>query len=234
MEMVSEKNHTCMNCLIKQHSLFDELSYKELETLERHRTCIDFGRDETIYKQGTWPVSLFCLNKGHVKITRTARNGNVQILGFKKPVDFLGFQSLMTDEPYATSAVAIDEASVCCINKDDFYEVVSGNNALALGIITYQAKLIREAKERIVAVTQKNMRSRLADGLLLLADFFGMGKDGCINRVLKRRDLAGLSNMSVSNAIRTLSALEKEGVVALKDKNIFILNQSLLEQIAAG
>ena len=53
-----------------------------------------------------------------------------------------------------------------------------------------------------------------------------------IRVLLSREDIAGLSNMTTSNAIRTISNLAAEGIIEIKGKKITIINVSNLEHIS--
>lgn len=64
---------------------------------------------------------------------------------------------------------------------------------------------------RTVNLTQKHIRGRLAESLLMLKDNYGMEEDGItLSIYMAREDLANLSNMTTSNAIRTLSCFADE------------------------
>ena len=118
-----DKN-TCMNCVKRCHSLLNELSYDELKTLNHNRYTVSYSANETICKEGAKSLGLICLNKGKVKITRSGMIGAEQILALKKPVDFIGFRTLMNGNTYLSSAIAIDDVSVCIIDKQDFFKVI--------------------------------------------------------------------------------------------------------------
>ena len=61
------------------------------------------------------------------------------------------------------------------------------------------------SNERTVSLTQKHIRGRLAESLIVLRDTYGFEIDGkTIRAYVSREDLACLSNMTTSNAIRTL------------------------------
>jgi len=62
------------------------------------------------------------------------------------------------------------------------------------------------SNKRTVSLTQKHIRGRLAESLLVLRDTYGVENDGrTIRAYVSREDLACFSNMTTSNAIRTLS-----------------------------
>ena len=88
------------------------------------------------------------------------------------------------------------------------------------------------ADERTVNLTQKHIRGRLAEALLVLKETYGYEADGCTLKIcLPREDLANLSNMTTANAIRTLSNFATEGIVGLNGKKIKIIDKEKLEQI---
>ena len=86
---------------------------------------------------------------------------------------------------------------------------------------------------RIVSLTQKHIRGRLAEALVILLDTYGLEEDTCYLRgMLSREDLAGFANMTASNAIRTLAAFDTEGIIALEGKRIKLLNESQLRKVS--
>ncbi len=230
-KMINEKK-SCFNCTLKKHSLFCSLSNPELEQIESRRKELNYKKGEVIFKEGTRPISLYCLNSGKVKIVKTLKDDIEQIIELKKPVDFLGFQALMSGDDYGTSAVAIEATGLCSIHRDDFFEVLSGSKDLAIGTIIYLAKSLNTLSSLLFNLTQKNMKARLCDVLLLLIDVYGLSPDGSINVQLKRKELASLSNMITSNVIRNLSELTREKVISLNGKHILIHNMAALQKMA--
>ena len=66
-----------------------------------------------------------------------------------------------------------------------------------------------------------------------LKDTYGLERDGkTIDIHLSREDLAGLSNMTTSNAIRTLSNFASEGIVSLEGRSIRIIDEEGLKRIS--
>ncbi len=83
------------------------------------------------------------------------------------------------------------------------------------------------------SLTQKHFRGRLAESLLVLRDTYGVENDGrTIRAYVSREDLACFSNMTTSNAIRTLSMFASESVILLDGKRSALLTQARLEKIS--
>jgi len=86
---------------------------------------------------------------------------------------------------------------------------------------------------RTLNLTQKHIRGRLAEALITLVDQYGYESDGkTIAMLLPREDLANMSNMTTSNAIRTLSQLAQEGIIDIDGRHIRILNAEELKRVS--
>ena len=82
-------------------------------------------------------------------------------------------------------------------------------------------------------LTQKHIRGRLAEALLFLKDNYDVEEDGCtLGIYLSREDLANLSNMTTSNAIRTLSTFADEKLIAIDGKKIKIVQEEELRKVS--
>ena len=87
------------------------------------------------------------------------------------------------------------------------------------------------ADERTVNLTQKHIRGRLAESLLFLKDSYGLEEDGAtLSIYLSREDLANLSNMTTSNAIRTLSTFVAERIIAIDGRKIKLIDEDKLKK----
>ena len=65
-----------------------------------------------------------------------------------------------------------------------------------------------------------------------LAENAGPTDDSTIKVYLSREDIANLSNMTTSNAIRTLGSFATEEVIGIEGRKIKILNFRQLEKIS--
>ena len=89
------------------------------------------------------------------------------------------------------------------------------------------------SETQTVNLTHKHIRGRLAESVLALRKTYGYDEDGVtVAMYMAREDLANMSNMTTSNAIRTLSQFASEGLVALDGRKIKLLNESELTRIS--
>ena len=112
-------------------------------------------------------------------------------------------------------------------------KLLSENNELAIFFIRQLSIDLGIADERTVNLTQKHIRGRLAESLLFLKDTYGVEEDQCtLSIYLSREDLANLSNMTTSNAIRTLSNFATEKLITIDGRKIKIIEEDKLRKIS--
>ena len=112
-------------------------------------------------------------------------------------------------------------------------DLLRENNELALFFIRQLSIDLGIADERTVNLTQKHIRGRLAESLIFLKDTYGVEEDECtLSIYLSREDLANLSNMTTSNAIRTLSNFANEKLITIDGRKIKILDEEEMTRIS--
>lgn len=73
----------------------------------------------------------------------------------------------------------------------------------------------------------------MAETLLDLLDVYGYDGDGqTLDLHITREDMANLSNMTTSNAIRTLSTFANEGLIEIDGKFIKLLDVDAIQRIS--
>ena len=220
-------------CLEGPFSLFKDLPDKEKELLLHDHECTALQKGEVIFHEGGRSSGLYCLAFGKVKIYKHGVGGREQIIRMVRPQGLMGFTSFFAGTPYSASAVVIEDSGVCRFDRDSFMHLLRRNPDLTMKMMRMMALELSFSNKRTVSLTQKHIRGRLAESLLVLRDTYGIENDGkTIRAYVSREDLACFSNMTTSNAIRTLSMFATESVIGLDGKKICILDNARLERIS--
>lgn len=230
---MAERIPHCEGFLEDDKSVFRVLTQDEKEFLKVNLTCVSYRKGEIIFREGDKPTGLICLSDGKVKVFKEGIGGKEQIVRLASPFGFIGYRALFAEENHTATAVAIEESRTCIIDKNALYQVLRKNSELSLSIIKAFASELGFTINRTVTLTQKHIRGRLAESLVFLKDTYGFEDDGQTLKVyLSREDVASLSNMTTSNAIRTLSIFANEKVIALEGRKIKVLDLGKLERIS--
>ena len=224
--------HACQTCLDTPGSVFEDLSREEKDFLSRRQTSRFYKKGEFIYQLGERPAGLICLAYGKVKIIKEGISGREQIIRLARPVGFIGYRAFFAEENYQASAVTIEDSVVCQFNREDLLLTIHNRPEITMKIMKSLANDLGISHNRTVNLTQKHIRGRLAESLLFLVNTYGFEDDGkTIKACLSREDLANLSNMTTSNAIRTLSIFSEEGVLKVQGRCIKVIDDSRLQRI---
>jgi CRP-like cAMP-binding protein len=213
--------------------IWDPLTSEQQEFLQKNSIVQSFKRNEMIYSEGDIPSNLLCLVKGKVKIYKDGVGGRSQIVRMIKPIDYFGYRAFFAEEPYLTAACAVEQTVVFQVPSEVITQLIKENSDLALFFIKAMAIDLGVSDTRTVNLTQKHIRGRLAESLLFLRDNYGLEEDGAtINIYLSRDDLASLSNMTTSNAIRTLSNFVTERIISVDGRKVKIIDEERLRKIS--
>ena len=201
--------------------------------MQKNITLAYYKKNEFIYKEGEKPNSFLFLVDGKVIIFKEGVGGREQIIRMTKPLGIIGYRALLADELHIGSAITLEDSTICVISPEYLFNKLLKNPNFALKLIQKLARELGFSNARTVTLTQKHIRGRLAESLLLLKEKYGWENDGATLKVyLSREDIANLSNMTTSNAIRTLSTFAGEKVIAIDGRKIRILDIHRLEKIS--
>lgn len=192
-----------------------------------------FRKGESVYQEGDQPDHLLCLLSGKVKIYRNGVGGRSLINRVLRPIQYFGYRAAMAGEPYVTAASAFEESLIVFVPMRTIFKLMEKNTHLCQFFIHLLAVDLGKADQRIVSITQKHVRGRMAETLLDLLDVYGYDGDGqTLDLHITREDMANLSNMTTSNAIRTLSTFANEGLIEIDGKFIKLLDVDAIQRIS--
>ncbi len=213
--------------------LWATLTQDEKRLITDHFKYERYKKNQIIYAETEEPQDLYCLLEGKVKMFKSGYGDRVQILRLYRPVQYFGYRAYFAQEPYVSSAAAFENSVLGVIPMKIVEEIISNNTAAAMFFIHELSRNLGGSDTKIINLTQKHIRGRLADALLLLADNYGYEDDDATLKIyMSREDLANLSNMTTSNAIRTLSTFVNEKLILVDGRRIRIMNEPQLRKIS--
>ena len=209
------------------------LTQEQKEILAKDFTIQQYKKNENIYFEGETHTYLMCLLSGKVKIYKDGVGGRSQIIRVIKSHEYFAYRAFFAEENYVTAAAAFEPCTICLIPMPTIVKLIQENPELSMFFIRQLTKFLGISDERTVSLTQKHIRGRLAESLLFLKDTYGVEEDQCtLSIYLSREDLANLSNMTTSNAIRTLSNFAAEKLIIIDGRKIKLIEEEKLKRIS--
>ena len=209
------------------------LTPEQRDFLYDQLTVRTYRRNEIIFKQGDEPLYMMYLVKGSVKIYYENESERRQIMHIAVPSQFFGYRAYFARRHYSTNACPFETSTLIFIPLKCIEIILHENNDFANQFIHFLAEELGLSDRHNVILNKIHIRGRLAEALLFLKDNYGTESDKHTLRLaLTREDLASFSNMNPANCIRTLSAFADEGLIAVNQRHIALLNERKLKKIA--
>ncbi|TNE74569.1 Crp/Fnr family transcriptional regulator [bacterium] len=208
------------------------LPMKCKETISEGKGGNFYRKGQIIFYEDNHVNGLYCIYKGKVKLTKLGENGKEHIVRFAKTGDVLGYRSLLGNETYKATAMALEDSYVCLMDKNKFKDVIVENPKLSFSLMELLSKDLKNAEQKLINISEKTVLVRMVEAILLLEDCFGVDIEGYIDVNLTRSEYADIVGTTIETAIRSLSSLKEDGYIDMDGKKIIITDKKGLLQIS--
>jgi cAMP-binding proteins - catabolite gene activator and regulatory subunit of cAMP-dependent protein kinases len=224
----------CQSCKSRLLGVMCNLEDSGIQDCNLHKTTNVYHKGQVIFYEGNQAYGLYCIFSGKVKLYKSGVDGKHQIIRIAGPGDLLGYRSLFAEEPYSATAEALEEATICCMDKNAFSQILPRHPELAVNIIKKLAKELRAAEDLAMSIAHKSVRERMAELLLMLKDTYGIaGKKGIrIDLHLTREEMGEMIGITQETTIRLLSEFKHDKIIAVEEREITILDPKALLKTA--
>ncbi len=214
--------------VLKQSSIFSDLSEDDLAALAAVTTEYRFQPDEFVFWEGDEGDRFFVLAEGSIKVIKHSSQGKEFIIAFFGPVEMFGEVAVFENRPYPASAQVVAPARVLGIRRADFLAFLADRPQVALRIINVLGGRLRDAQSRLRDLAGERVEQRIAAILLMLS-----AKLGDI-LPFTRQEIADMAGTTTETAIRVMSQLRKRGIVRSVRGRVTILDAEKLRLLSEG
>ena len=224
----------CRTCANRKGSIFCDLGSDHLKELEEAKTTNYYKPHQVLFYEGNQPHGLYCLNNGKVKVYKTDTEGHQQIVRLIGPGEVVGYRSLLANEPYSATAETLEESNICFIDKKTFVHILETHPKTAIHVMTMLATDLGHAENQMLKIVHKNIRERLAELLLTFNSRYGKEVNGGIRLdiSLTREEMAELVGTTQESIIRLVSEFKQDGLIAVRGREITLLDLPRLVKTA--
>lgn len=224
----------CENCEGHHKGIFCGLETDSLEKVSSNKVMNLYKKGQTLFFQGNPAFGLYCISRGKVKISRITNEGKEVILRIAGPGDILGHQNLYTDENYTATATVVEDAEICFLSKNSAQASIENEPTVAKNLIRKLSEEMKRAETKMIALSRKNVRERLAELLLEFKNIYGIEEYGKVRLdiMLSREELASMVGTANETIIRFISEFKNEKIIQQEGKVIYIVDLEKLRKTA--
>jgi CRP/FNR family nitrogen fixation transcriptional regulator len=187
------------------------------------------GKDEEVFGEGDRAAFFYKVVSGAVRTSKLLSDGRRQIDAFHLPGDIFGIES---GDEHRFSAEAVGDAAVVVYRRCALDNVASQDGALAREIVAAMMRSLERAQEHMLLLGRKSALEKIATFLLDLAERAG---DDAIELPMSRTDIADHLGLTIETVSRSLTELNRNGVIALpaQRRSIRLRDKAALERLRA-
>jgi len=206
-------------------------SLEEFVKLSGSKVNRAYKKKQLIYSEGSYPNGLFFIIKGKIKTYKANEDGKEFITGLYKEGDFIGYNALLEEAQYSESAAAIEDAEVCLVAKEDFFDLIYKNSEVSKKFIKMLSDNVVEKEKALLDLAYNSVRKRIAQALTEIKKRYQKDADDKFSMSILREDLANLAGTSQETTIRTLGDFKDEKLIEINGGTITIINSDKLERM---
>lgn len=186
---------------------------------ERPRRRFETG--SRLFHEGEPPVEAYFIDRGLVKLVKTAEDGTESLLEFRGPGAFVGERSVVDGLPRMTSGVAAVPTSVAPVPREQLVACIQRDPDLALTMLITFAGCVRGAVQHLLDLRVGNAVSLVATRLTQLArdptfESIRVDRGGTIEieMPMTQQELASWAGVSHRSATNVLQQLRDERLIS--------------------
>ncbi len=194
-----------------------------------------YGAGEVLFREGDAGEAVYLLRQGTVKLSKVDLGGHEKTLALLRPPEFFGEMAPLSESSRSATAVAVDEVEAMLLFGDDFHRLMHDFPRVGLNVNATLARRLRGMDDEAQVLSYQDAQGRVAYVLLRLhrAGVFEVGERAPLVR-LTHQELANMAGTSRETVTRALKALESEGVIETRPKEILLTDTQGLEEILHG
>ena len=169
-----------------------------------------FEADGEIYAEGDAAACFYKVTSGIVRTCKFLSDGRRQIDAFYGAGDVFGFEA---GKDHGLCAEAVSHCAVIPYRRRNLEKIVATNQKLALQLFSYAMGCLEHSRAHAMLLGRGTAARKLASFLLEMMS--RRPAEDVIQLAMTRQDIADYLGLTIETVSRTLSQMERDGVIAL-------------------
>lgn len=214
-------------CMLCRHCITEWIP-----SIEQYKKTIRFNKGEQVFKEGEPVKGIYFLKEGKLKVHKSWEADKQMIIRFAKPGDVIGHRGLGTNNVYPVSATALENCTVCFIERNFFLQTLQVNPAFTVKLMMFYSDELQDAEKRIRDLALMDVKGRIADTFLMLYKRFATDDEGYINIILTRQDISSFAGTIYETFFKIAGELVKQKIIRYSGKKVKLLKLAKLQELA--
>ncbi|SEB14626.1 CRP/FNR family transcriptional regulator, anaerobic regulatory protein [Thalassobacillus cyri] len=204
--------------------LLDRLDQNEKDLLLANSKETLVKRGEVVFEEGSEASHLYFILIGTIRVHKQMKQNKEVTIFLRKNNDSFGEIGIFSGEIYSCSAVALTDASLLYISKNDMETLMAQNGRLALGITKWLAESLEASKAKLRDYLVFGSEGAVASIFIRLSHMYGKEtpRGVEITEPIVVQDIAKYVGITRETASRVISKWKDQGLIDNEAKKFFI------------
>lgn len=226
----------CGDCGLHDICLVEGLSPTDLDRLTGMvATRRRVRRGEPLFRSGDRFDAVYPIRLGFFKTRVSSDDGREQVTGFPMPGDILGFDAISAGA-FQCDAIALEDAEVCVVPFDRLESLSREFTPLQRQLHRVLSREIVRDQGVMMLLGTMRAEQRIATFVLNLSQRFAQRGFSPREFILRmtREEIGNYLGLKLETVSRTFSKLQEEGVIAVDQKRLTLVDTNRLREIAGA
>ena len=207
--------------------IFANLSREHLKKLEEITQEISLAKGVELFAPGDPSRGFYVVRDGTIRVYGMSPQGKEITQEIAGRADAFAVASVFSDT-YHCFAEALKDSQLYLVKKKEFLDLVTADREFAVAWMRMLSLMVINLRRRLVDLTLKSPKARIAGYLLLLAEMQGSQS---VALPVPRKELATFLGMTHETFYRTTKELTNDDLVRFSGQSADILDQDRLSEI---
>ena len=199
------------------------------EPLRMAGSVIHLGEGRAVFAEGSEAQSFYKVVSGVVRVCKLLNDGRRQIEAFHVAGDVFGFE---LGREHSLTAEAVNDCVLVAYRRRIVEALAQKDCKVGQQLFRFAVENLSRAQHHALLMGRRGAMEKVASFLLGWATQFGAAK--LIPLAMTRQDIADYLGLTIETVSRSLSQLEREGVIALPGiREVRLNSHEALEALAA-
>jgi CRP/FNR family transcriptional regulator len=229
-----EACHHCDACKWRNDNFFCQFDPETLAAFDSITFANVYPDSALLYSEGEAPAGLFVLCYGSAKLSISSGSGKTLITRMVQPGETLGLSSVLSGNPYKSTAETVTPSQLKFVKRDDFLRFVNEHREVQFNIARQLIEECEADANQIRALGLANSAAeRLAQLLLGWCEEAGQpSASGMrIPVTMTHEDISQMIGVSRETVTRLLKSFREKKIITTRRSSMTLHKKSELEDL---
>lgn len=209
---------------LKQNRLFEDVPEGDVAENQGLFTMKTFARKAMIFDESDPSQTVYMVKRGAVRLARLTEDGKEVTVAVLGHGDLFGEESIFSERPRTTFAVAQDETLLCMARASDMFALLESQPKVALNVARVMSERLVELQSTVEDLAYARLSDRLLNLFNRLAIEHGRPVDGGIEITVRltHADLASLVGSTRETVSLELARLIRAGRLRQRGRAVIV------------